>query len=264
MIGVLLLAAAGPVLDVSANLDIVSDYRFRGASLSAGRPAVQAGVSAAHRSGAFVEAWMSSLPRRSGSAEIDLGAGWTGQAGDTELVLGARAYLYPSLLNADYGELYGIATRSVGGVVVSVAAAYAPSLRNLARDDLHLSADASIPLRAETLSLVAHAGWERGSFNLTRTKWDWSAGFAYNRGPVTVTATNVDTDEPTGRDTDQLFAPTLLAGIPSASDPSTPLEVPTSARTSCTNNYNRPRPSQSAVDSHSRLPAATMRKVADP
>jgi uncharacterized protein (TIGR02001 family) len=48
-------------LDLEFTLDAVSDYRFRGISLSDRRPALQPGVTLTHRSGLYASAW----PRRS-------------------------------------------------------------------------------------------------------------------------------------------------------------------------------------------------------
>lgn len=205
----------GIAVDVAASIDLVSDYRWRGASLSGGAPAIQGAVEISHRSGAWAELWATSLPRRLGSAEVDVGAGWSWDAHGTGLSLGARAYLYPSLQDADYAEATAAVSRVFAGTGVEVTAgvAWAPKQRNLARDDLYLSADVEAPLIDDTLRLIAHGGWERGPFGLTRTKWDWSAGLAYTKGPVTVSATYVDTDEPSARDTDRAFSPTVMAGV---------------------------------------------------
>jgi uncharacterized protein (TIGR02001 family) len=50
--------AEGPV-DVSVTLTAVSDYRFRGVSLSDKDPAFQPGITVSHESGIYVGAWAS-------------------------------------------------------------------------------------------------------------------------------------------------------------------------------------------------------------
>ena len=51
--------ASAPTSDftVSGNVAVVSDYRFRGVSLSGGDPAVQGGVTLSHSSGFYVGTW---------------------------------------------------------------------------------------------------------------------------------------------------------------------------------------------------------------
>lgn len=206
-------AAASPAFEIEAHADLVSDYRFRGASLSGGRAAVQGAVDVSHASGLYAGVWATSLPRSLGSAEVDLSAGYAFELGETALSVGAVAYLYPSLRRSDYLEAVASATRAFGGVELTAAAAYAPDQANLDRDDLYLALDAEYPVGETGLALLAHAGWERGPFNLTRTKWDWSAGLAYRLSNLTLTAAYTDTDEPDRLDEDDAFAPTLVAAI---------------------------------------------------
>lgn len=204
---------SAPRLVVDAHVDLVSDYSWRGVSLSNGRPAVQGGIDMAHASGLYVSAWASSLPRSLGSAEIDLGAGWSREVGDVTVSVGALAYLYPSLSRADYVEVVGAVGRDIAGIDVSLAAAYAPDQANLARDDLYLSADARVPVGETGVSLTSHLGRERGPFNRTRTKYDWSAGLAYTHETVTLSAAYIDTDEPSALDARDAFAPRLVASL---------------------------------------------------
>ncbi|MGH6785852.1 MAG: TorF family putative porin, partial [Novosphingobium sp.] len=68
---------------VTGNVVFVSDYRFRGLSLSGGDPAIQGAINVNHDSGFYVGAWGSSLEQDAfdiyGNMELDLYAGWTGE-----------------------------------------------------------------------------------------------------------------------------------------------------------------------------------------
>src|SRR5687767_6006170 len=59
-------------LDLSAEVGIVSDYRFRGISLSGRDPAVQGGVMIEHQSGAYAGIWASSLDKDDAGASTEL------------------------------------------------------------------------------------------------------------------------------------------------------------------------------------------------
>ena len=65
---------------VTGNLGLTSDYRFRGISQSQNAPAVQGGIDYAHSSGLYVGNWNSSVSSQvytNGSGvESDLYAGW--------------------------------------------------------------------------------------------------------------------------------------------------------------------------------------------
>ena len=70
-------------LTVTGNVALVTDYRFRGISLSGGDVAVQGTINVNHASGLYAGVWASSLEQDAldiyGSTEVDLYAGWTGK-----------------------------------------------------------------------------------------------------------------------------------------------------------------------------------------
>ena len=70
--------AEGPV-SVDVTLAVVSDYRFRGVSLSDKDIAVQPGITVSHESGIYVGAWASNIAENAGSdLELDIFAGFAG------------------------------------------------------------------------------------------------------------------------------------------------------------------------------------------
>ncbi len=88
-----------PALTTTANVNIVSDYRFRGIDQTWGRPAVQGGADAVWASGLYAGTWLSNVSGNSypgGSLEIDLYGGYNGKIGDDAgFTVGGYGYVYP-------------------------------------------------------------------------------------------------------------------------------------------------------------------------
>jgi uncharacterized protein (TIGR02001 family) len=96
---------------LTANVAVVSDYRFRGVSQSFRRPALQGGVDWAHDSGFYLGTWASTVDddflTDTHGVELDIyggykfpiGAGWTGD-------VGLLQYLYPGESLWNTTELY--------------------------------------------------------------------------------------------------------------------------------------------------------------
>ena len=61
-------------IDISGEAGLVSDYRYRGVSLSRGHPALQAELTLEHESGLYADLWGSTLGHRD-EAEIDFTGG---------------------------------------------------------------------------------------------------------------------------------------------------------------------------------------------
>ena len=67
-----LIACPAAAQSVSGEASLVSDYRFRGVSLSGGHPAAQASLTLEHDSGFYGNLWGSTLGHGS-QTEVDLG-----------------------------------------------------------------------------------------------------------------------------------------------------------------------------------------------
>ena len=114
-------AAAGP-LDIEFTLAGVSDYRFRGISLSDKDPAFQPSLTVTHQSGLYVSAWASNIADNGGDdIEVDLTAGWSGTAGAVDLNIGAVYYLYPGASDFNYVEALASVGTGVGAGEVEQA-----------------------------------------------------------------------------------------------------------------------------------------------
>jgi uncharacterized protein (TIGR02001 family) len=187
--------APPPAFDVSASAGVVSDYRFRGVSLSNRDPAAQAGVAVRHQSGFFAGTWASSIADQgAGNVEVDLYGGFGGVTGQIEYNVTALAYVYPGGGGQDYYELSGSADLVLGPASVGLTAAWVPSQSNYGGDNVYVGAKAKLPFVGPRTNLFGHVGYEDGSTYQGRGKWDWELGASYVAGPVTASLSYVDTN----------------------------------------------------------------------
>ena len=155
-------------IEVSGNVAVVTDYRFRGVSLSAGDPAIQGGIDIAHSSGFYVGTWGSSIDGGPlyGEMELDFYGGWSGAvASGLDADIGVIYYAYPAndFGPAEYVEFYGSLGTQLGPVAASLGVAYAPDQDSLGNSDnlyVYTAFEAGIPETPITLS--AHVGYTDG------------------------------------------------------------------------------------------------------
>ena len=84
--------------ELSGNVSLVSDYRFRGASQSDKKPAVQAGLDLSFKNGAYLGTWTSTVSQwanPSGEAEVDFYGGYKREFLGLGWDFGAIQYWYP-------------------------------------------------------------------------------------------------------------------------------------------------------------------------
>lgn len=127
----------------SANVGMVSDYRFRGMSQNDETIAIQGGFDYAHDSGFYAGTWASSLDWQDGAAgsddttiEVDLYAGFGGDIGASDFGydVGVLRYLYPNAASGtdyDTTEVYG----SLSYSYFTASLAYSPELNFLGADN---------------------------------------------------------------------------------------------------------------------------------
>jgi uncharacterized protein (TIGR02001 family) len=91
--------AATPFITATANINLVSDYRFRGIDQTWGKPAVQGGADLALADGLYAGVWASNVSGNSypgGSLETDWYAGYNGTFNDDfGFTVGGYGYVYP-------------------------------------------------------------------------------------------------------------------------------------------------------------------------
>jgi uncharacterized protein (TIGR02001 family) len=92
-------AAPAPIHTFTANVNLVSEYRFRGIDQTWGKPALQGGADYAHADGWYAGLWGSNVSGNSypgGSLELDYYAGYNGKVNDDlSWTAGGYGYYYP-------------------------------------------------------------------------------------------------------------------------------------------------------------------------
>lgn len=157
----LALSAAAQAGDVTFNLGLTSDYKFRGQSQSQTNPAVFGGVDYVSETGLFVGAWASTVDFNDFAEtymELDLYAGYThaftdATSGTVKLVY----YLYPTADYApgsneyDYLELVASLSHNFGPVTGGIEVAYSP--------DFFFESDAGVALTGSLSAPLADSWW---------------------------------------------------------------------------------------------------------
>jgi uncharacterized protein (TIGR02001 family) len=178
-------SAAGAI-DVSGEVGLVSDYRFRGISLSDRQPAVQASLEVEHDSGIYFGTWGSTIkePGTKLDVEIDLYAGYEWALTNAiALDLSATYYAYPGDWDANYVETTAIARVTSGNASAGLGFSYVPH-QSGTRDEFgrhrsrYVYAEASYEMPGTPLKLISTIGHERGYFDEVEGggKWDWAIG----------------------------------------------------------------------------------------
>ena len=182
---------------VTGNVALVSDYRFRGISLSGGDPAIQGAINVNHSSGLYAGVWGSSLEDSDlyGSLETDFYAGWTGEVSPGLTAdAGLTYYVYFNGTEGDANvfEPYVSLTKTLGPVSAKAGAAYAWKQDSLGGDDnLYLYTDWTLGVPNTPVSVAAHLGYTDGALSpklltgvSTSGGLDYSVGAAYQITPA--------------------------------------------------------------------------------
>lgn len=124
--GAALLTSVGVAqADVSGEIALTSDYRFRGISQTAESAAVQGGLEYGVDSGFYAGVWASSIGFTGGGIEFDPYVGFAGSTeGGIDYDIGAIYFYYPEdgAGELDFWEFYG----SVGFMGATLGAVYSP------------------------------------------------------------------------------------------------------------------------------------------
>ncbi len=181
---------------VSSTATVVSDYDFRGQSLSASDPALQWSLDYAADSGFYAGAWLSNVDYGSSVSdeiELDLYAGWAGSFTDAiGWDLGIIWYTYPqsipfsnssasatSLKIQDYPEAYA----SISHGPFKLKQWYTDNYAGTDQDALYTELNASFGLPAG-FTLNLHGGYNYGEYWKRNAEelLDYSAGVGYTAG----------------------------------------------------------------------------------
>lgn len=181
-------AQTGERVEAAAIVTVVSDYRFRGISLSDRTPTLQGGVDLSY-DGWLGGGWASTLGRKEDSGvELDLYLGRKGEFAGLRYSVAGYLYLYPDLPNARYVELQSSVEKDVGRGKVALEASLAPKQNGIPFENIYFGLRGELPLARAGLSLIARGGYEDGFFH---RKLDWEVGTTFSKGPVTLAASIV-------------------------------------------------------------------------
>jgi uncharacterized protein (TIGR02001 family) len=175
--------------ELSAEIGIVSDYRYRGLSLSGGDPAAQASLTLEHDSGWYAQASFSTLgSRHPKAAEIDLTAGFEKDLSEhLGFDISAAVALYPDAPADAYFEATAAATISRGKASARFGLSFIPAQRATGgAGNGYAFGEAELALSGAPITLKAAIGYERGAFDEAEHggKRDWSFGTEIARGPA--------------------------------------------------------------------------------
>jgi uncharacterized protein (TIGR02001 family) len=187
----------------SANIGLVSDYRYRGISQTRLKPAIQGGLDYGFAGGFYVGVWATNIKwikdfGSDGDVEIDLYGGWKGEiAKDLTLDVGVLTYQYPSNEldpSADTTELYGALT--YGPATLKYSHAVTNTFANPdSKNSFYLDLSAGFDIGGG-FTLTPHVGYQKikGPFSDEATYTDYSLGVSKDFAGFIVSATVIGTD----------------------------------------------------------------------
>lgn len=180
--------------ELSANLSMLNDYRFRGVSLNDEGFALQGGFDWSHDSGFYVGTWASNISDFNGSTvETDFYAGYVTEVKGLTFDVGGMLYHYPGGTGTDYVELYGSVGFDVGLMSTIFGANYAFSNDNLGQqDNIYFFGDLETAIPGTPMTLNAHLGFEDGAFG--NKKWDWAIGASVSYKRLDFGVSYIDTN----------------------------------------------------------------------
>lgn len=208
-------------ITISGSVAIVSDYRFRGVSQTDKQMAIQGGITATHKSGAYASLWASNLAGwgtfGGANMELDVVGGYKLPiGGGAALDVGLTWYMYPGgAAKTDFAEPYVKLSGTVGPVSALAGVAYAPPQQALGNwsatpqskagdkeHNLYLWTDVSTAVPKTPVTLKAHLGYSDGNPGLgpngtsvapTGSYADWLVGADLALGKVVLGVAYVDT-----------------------------------------------------------------------
>ena len=173
---------------VTGNLGLTSDYRFRGVSQTQNAPAVQGGIDYTHSSGFYVGNWNSSvssdLYTNGAGVESDLYAGFKSKFLGFDLDVGSMNYFYPRATNGtstnfDTNELYVAVGKGPLTAKVSNSLSNYFGTSN-SKNSQYYQADIVQPLGKSKISLLAHVGRTEVNNNSNLNYTDYNVGVVYD------------------------------------------------------------------------------------
>jgi uncharacterized protein (TIGR02001 family) len=185
---------------VTGNMSLVSDYRFRGLSQTFEEPALQGGFDYAHSSGLYVGNWNSSISDTffAGSPlEMDFYGGYKGSAGALGYDVGILYYYYPGSNLAGVGtidntELYaGVSWNWLSAKIYYAVSDFFGAADTDGSSYIDLSANYAL---ANGWAVNAHVGQQKIKNQSALDYTDYKIGITKDVGGWVFGASFVDTD----------------------------------------------------------------------
>lgn len=193
----LLATAAAANADVSGTINLTTDYDFRGFSQTGEDPAIQGSIDFSTEAGFYAGTWASNIGHFSdggqgtASTELDVYAGFKGEAGPVTWDAGIVYYTYNGASDLNYAEIYGKVTASVFTGSVYYSNDFGGKFYGGSSDNaIYVAGDVAIP--AGPLSVNLHAGYSTGDgietayFGDEDQYFDYSAGVSYSANNITI------------------------------------------------------------------------------
>jgi uncharacterized protein (TIGR02001 family) len=184
--------------EVSGNVTMTTDYRFRGIAQGARSPAIQGGFDLETESGLYLGAWASNVNFTEAAIELNYYAGYAFEIAEgMELDVGALYYNYPHGPSGDldYIELYTSVT--FGGLTLAVD--YSPDYFGGTGTFFYVHGGYEVAL-LQDVSLGLHVGYnllDDETFLAHHSKdsyLDWRISLVASRFGLTWDLAYVDTD----------------------------------------------------------------------
>ena len=149
------LASGVATADLSANAGIFSNYIWRGVSQTGDEAAGQGGIDWGNDSGLYAGTWVSNV---SGGYEMDVYAGFGGEAGGLGYDLGVITYQYPVSPEINFTEAYISGTMSIVTIGLNYTVDGASGNENAAFDSGDIYAYGSLDFAAGKSDVSVYAG----------------------------------------------------------------------------------------------------------
>ncbi len=147
--------------ELSANAAVSSNYIWRGITQTNDQASGMGGIDWGHDSGIYAGTWVSNVAfgnAASGGYEMDVYAGFAGEAGDIGYDVGVISYQYPLAPNTNFTELYASGSFSMVTLGVAYTVDAASGNENAPFDSGDLYVSGSIDYTAGKSDISVYAG----------------------------------------------------------------------------------------------------------
>ena len=155
------LASGAASAELSANAGVASNYIWRGVTQTNDQAAGWGGIDYGHDSGLYAGTWVSNVAfgtETGGGYEMDVYAGFAGEAGGLGYDIGVITYQYPVAPSTNFTEVYASGTFSLVTVGVAYTADAASGNENAPFDSGDLYVNASVDFGAGDSDISVYAG----------------------------------------------------------------------------------------------------------